>query len=210
MNYLFALFSLALCTVWTTAPAAPSRDTGDLILRGGAWEIRPKSDNNDIVAVDDGLGFGFNFTYMFADDFGVEVLAAMPFTHDILLDATDTKIGDVQHLPPTVSVQWHPELGSRFMPYVGAGLNVTLFFDETIDQTTGFSNLDVDTASFGPSINVGLDYYLSDNMLINLDVRYIGIETDASVTDIASGTEVDLGTIEIDPWVYGINFGWQF
>lgn len=191
------------------AESAPPREQGDIWLRGGTWQIFPKSDNHSIVDVDDDQGFGFNISYMFSDDWALEVLGAMPFKHEIRTKG-NTPVGSTQHIPPTISVQYHPDLNGPLKPYVGLGLNITLFFDEEIDSAVGLgTDLDLDTASFGPAAQLGLDYFFDDRMFINLDVRWADIDIDAKVSGGPGGT-VDLGEVEIDPVVLGINFGWQF
>ena len=95
--------------------AAPQREQGDVWLRGGGTQVFPKSDNNAVVNVDDELGFGFNVSYMILDDWAIEVLAAMPFEHEIRT-LGKSPVGSVQHLPPTVSIQYHPDLNGPFSP----------------------------------------------------------------------------------------------
>ena len=51
---------------------------------------------------------------------------------------------------------------------------------------------------------VGADFMISPKWFFNVDVRYIDIETDAKL-DGAS-----LGTVEVDPWVYGAHLGFKF
>lgn len=202
---------LAIAGLTTSAMASPAdpHKAGDMWVRGGAWQVWPTSDNNAIVDVDDALGFGFNGTRMITDSIAVELLAAMPFKHDIRLKSTTTTIGSTQQLPPTLSVQYHPALNSAFKPYVGLGLNMTIFFDEEIDGGAGLGEkLELDEVSFGVSLQAGLDYYFTDSQFLNLDVRYIDIDTDAEIR--GSGGTIDVGKVEIDPLVIGVNFGWKF
>lgn len=214
------LLGFAMAALTLNAVAAPNspRQAGDTFVRGGAYEIFPDSSANAAVEVDDALGFGFTVGYMFADQFAVELLAAMPFQHDINLRANGAKVADVQQLPPTLSVQWMPALNSRFKPYVGAGVNLTLFFDENLntlvlEQSLGadYTQLDLDTVSLGWSGQAGLDFFLTDTLFMNLDIRYIAISTEAKLRGSTSGaSDLNLGDVDIDPWVVGINFGWQF
>ena len=45
---------------------------------------------------------------------------------------------------------------------------------------------------------------LNDKWFFNVDAHYIDIETDATL----DGT--DLGTVKIDPMVYGLHLGYRF
>ena len=185
------------------SPAAFAYEAGDWIVRVGAGSVDPKSDNGDIVSVDSGTMLVFNGTYMFSPTIGLEVLASLPFSHDIKLAADGTKVGETKHLPPTISLQYHFETDSAFKPYVGAGVNYTIFFkDKTTGPLTGMS-LDLDN-SIGLAAQLGFDYDISDNMFVNLDARWIDIDTDAKLDGVA------LETVKIDPLVYSVTLGWTF
>ena len=127
----------------------------------------------------------------------MEVLAAAPFNHDIEVAGSD--VAETKHLPPTVSAQYHFIPNGKVRPYVGLGVNYTLFFEEDIDG----ADLELD-ASVGLAAQVGIDFDIGENMFLNVDVRYIDIETDAEVGG------VDIGTVEIDPIVAGVHVGWRF
>ena len=102
----------------------------------------------------------------------------------------------------------------RFQPFVGVGLNWTTFFDTSVVPAlsdAGITGLDLDD-SFGIAAQVGADWMINDNWLINLDVRWINIESDATLSGTAFAPEnaVQIGTVAIDPFVYAINVGYNF
>ena len=186
-----------------TVNTAIAKEKGDMLLRFGASNVNPKSDNSDIVSVDDAWSLTLNFSYFMTDHVAVELLAAYPFEHDInLLDGT--KVGSTKHLPPTLSVQWHfaPD-AQLFSPYVGAGVNYTTFFSEkTVGPLEGLDlNLD---DSWGLAGEIGADFILNDNWFLNVSARYIDIKTDASL----DGNSI--GEVKIDPFVYGAHVGFKF
>ncbi len=173
-------------------------EAGDFLVRVGASIVDPKSDNHPVVEVDSGTSLTFNGTYFMTDQWAVELLAALPFKHDI--DAVGGgNIGETKHLPPTLSVQYHFMPNQPVRPYVGAGLNYTIFFEEDLDG----ADLSLDN-SLGWAAQIGVDIDLTESMFLNADVRYIDIETDAKVNS------TNIGTVEIDPWVYGIHLGFRF
>jgi outer membrane protein W len=109
-------------------------------------------------------------------------------------------VGKTKHLQPTVSLQYHFDSASPLDPCVGAGLNYTLFFDEeTAGPLTGAA-LDLD-GSFGLAAQIGFDYDISDGMYLNVDARWIDIDTDAKLDGAA------LETVEIDPLVNSLTAG---
>jgi outer membrane protein len=177
-------------------------DAGDWDLKAGPYLVSPKSDNSDIVSVDDGVSLGFSVSYAFTDNWAFEVLAATPFSHDINLVGGD-KVAEVKHLPPTFSLQYHWINDSAFRPYVGFGLNYTTFFDESTSGALDGVDLSLDD-SFGFAAQLGGNFELNERWFLNLDLRWINIETDAKLDG------VDAGKVEIDPFVGGLNIGYRF
>jgi outer membrane protein len=209
------------------AGPASAYEQGTWILRAGVGTVAPESNNlvlpdfpaggiNTTVNVDDGTSLTLTGTYMFRKHWGFDILAAWPFTHDISITVVDTvppgstaslEIAETDHLPPTFSLQYHFLPDSKFQPYVGAGLNYTTFFSTDVTQDftdlLGVTKLDLDD-SFGLAMQLGADFEFGNNWLINFDVRYINIETDAKV----DGAKI--GTVDINPWVYAIALGRRF
>lgn len=182
---------------------ASAHETGDWLLRVGVGNVNPKSDNGAIANVDSGTALVFNGTYFFTPNVGLEILAASPFSHDIKLAATGTKVGETKHLPPTFSLQYHFDTATVFKPYVGAGVNYTLFFSEKTEGPLAGTSLNLDD-SFGLAAQLGADFDVSDRMFVNFDVRWIDINTDAELDGAA------LEEVEIDPMVYSLTVGWKF
>ncbi|CAI8988449.1 OmpW family outer membrane protein [Pseudomonas sp. fls2-241-R2A-110] len=224
-----SLLALALA-----APLAYAHEAGDIIVRAGAITVNPKADSSS-VKVDQGplagtnLGgkatmnsdtqLGLNFAYMIDSHWGVELLAASPFEHDVKLKGTalgaaNGKLGTLKHLPPTLSVVYYPLAAkSPFQPYVGAGINYTWIYDEHVSseaQANGFSNFKADN-SWGMAFQVGADYMITDNIMLNAQVRYIDIDTTATVENnaVAPGTRAKVD-VDVDPFIYMVGLGYKF
>lgn len=198
----FPACALAGCLAAALAAPVHAHEGGDLLLRAGLHIVDPKSDNGDIVEVADDTMVTFDATYMFTPNWGVELLAALPFEHDISL-ANGPKVASTKHLPPTVSAIYHFAPNAQFQPYVGAGLNVTFFFDEDTRGPLAGADLDLDT-SVGLAAVAGIDVDMGGNWFLNADVRYLDIDTDAKLNG------VKLETVEIDPWALGVSVGYRF
>ena len=224
-----SLFALALA-----APVAHAHEAGDILVRAGAITVNPNTDSGS-VKVDQGpiagtnLGgkatlssdtqLGLNFAYMITNSLGIELLAASPFEHDVkikgtALGAANNKLGTLKHLPPTLSLVYYPlDAKSAFQPYVGAGINYTWIYDEHVGSeasANGFSNFRASN-SWGMAWQVGADYMLTDNIMINGQVRYIDIDTTAYVDNnaVAGGTRAKVN-VDVDPWIYMVGLGYKF
>ena len=111
------------------------------------------------------------------------------------------KLGEVKHLPPTLSVVYYPlEKTSAFQPYVGAGINYTWFFDDKLTSEAENSALQLRGLdmkdSWGLAAQVGMDYMLTDNIMLNAQVRYIDIDT--SGTTYSGDTKIKVD-VDVDP-----------
>lgn len=222
-----SLIALALATAVSFPIVAANYQAGDIVVRGGLTNVAPDSDQSTILlggadstmtlTVDDNSQLGLNFVYFYDKNWAVEVLAATPFTHDVTIQDTNSvlgvngaKLAEVPHLPPTVSALYYFDTSSAFKPYVGAGLNYTIFFEEEFEaapKSLGLSNLALDS-SFGYSVQVGADYLLDDKWSINASARYIDISTDATF-DVA-GDSIGKAKIDVDPIVMSLMVGYKF
>ena len=217
-------------------PATASAfEANSWIVRAGATTVAPDVSSDQLklngsaqafidavgpagLDVDNDTQLGLTIEYMFTSNWGLEVLAATPFEHTAsgtgALNGLD--IADVKHLPPTVSAVYHFNHGSAFRPYVGAGINYTVFFDEDLTGaadaafaglglTGGDVNLD---DSWGVALQVGADYQIGDKWWLNASVRWLDISTTADIK-FDDGTRVS-GDLDLDPFVYSIMIAYTF
>ncbi|GAC1034549.1 outer membrane beta-barrel protein [Pseudomonas sp. No.21] len=222
----------SLLALAVAAPVAHAHQAGDILVRAGAITVNPKADSSSVkvdrgplagadlggkATMDSDTQLGLNFAYMLTDHFGLELLAATPFEHEVkikgtALDAANGSLGSLKHLPPTLSVVYYPlESQSAFQPYLGAGINYTWIYDEHVGSgatAAGFDNLRVKN-SWGLAWQVGADYMLTDNIMLNAQVRYIDIDTRAYVDNTALGVRAKVD-VDVDPWVYMVGLGYKF
>jgi outer membrane protein len=193
---------LAALGIALTGAAQADDVSSPWIVRLGMHDVDPKSNNHAVVNVGSAKSLTFNVTRMLDEHWGVELLAALPFEHDIYLN-TGGKVADVKHLPPTLSAQYHFAPGAKIRPYVGAGLNATIFFSEHTTGALDGTKLSLGT-SFGAAAQLGMDFDISDNWFLNADARWIDIGSRAKL----DGTS--LGSVAIDPLTIGVSIGRKF
>lgn len=230
-----AALAFAVLSSITTQAMADSYKAGDFVVRAGVTSVQPDSDKAGVyvealggdtplaLSVGDNSQLGLNLVYFVSSNWAVEVLAATPFTHDVTIHDPDSvapgvfdtsvdgaTLAEVKHLPPTVSALYYFTTESGFKPYVGAGINYTVFFDEEFQagpESLGFNNLELDD-SWGYALQLGADVQLSEHWLLNASARYIDIDTTATFMigdEIAGSSDV-----EINPMVYSLMLGYRF
>lgn len=220
------VFAASALSLAVAAPLVHAHQAGDIIVRAGAVTVDPREDSDPIklagvslpgsrATLDSDTQLGLNVAYMLTDQLGIELLAATPFTHtvglrDMPAAELNGKLGEITLLPPTLSAVFYP-LGenSAFQPYIGVGINYTVFFEEEIAgsaKAKGFRGLSLDE-SFGLAAQIGADVMLSDQWLLNAQVRYIDISTKATTRLEGAKVTVD---IDIDPMVYMVSLGYRF
>ena len=197
-NLTKSLAALACAASLFALPAA-AQDT-KWMARVRAIDVEPNASSSLAGLNVEGQWTGeLDFTYFITKNIGVELILATT-KHEVTLNGAS--LGDVWVLPPTLLLQYHfTDLGA-FKPYVGGGLNVTWFYD--VNLNAGPTKLTVDSTSVGGALQIGLDYEIAKNWVLNADVKYIWMSTDVYA---GGGTLTDL---KINPWVYGIGVGYRF
>ncbi|MBN8530243.1 MAG: OmpW family protein [Alphaproteobacteria bacterium] len=203
---------MRLLSLLTTAAALMAFSTH---AEDGKWMIRARAigvipDESSSITpiggsaeVDNSLVPEVDISYFFTPNIAVELIAATT-PHDVKAEATalgTVDVGNAWLLPPTLTLQYHFTQFKDFKPYVGAGINYTIFYNE---DAGALASVEYDE-SFGPALQAGVDIPLQGNWCLNFDVKKIWINTTASFNGGAVNADVD-----IDPWVIGAGFGYRF
>lgn len=218
------LLATTILAAAVATPAAFAHEAGDIIVRAGAIHLSTGESSSKIkvaalggkqagtkATLDNDTQLGLNFAYMVTDNFAVELLAASPFKLTAKQKGLGLpkKLGTFKALPPTLSAVYYPmNKASAFQPYVGLGVNRTLLYNEKANKSAGYSALRVKD-TWGWAAQIGADYMLTDNLMLNAQVRYIDIDTKARVyaLDGAAKAKVD---VKVKPTVYMVGLGYKF
>ncbi len=215
LRSLLAATALVPCFV---QPAAA--EEGDWLVRLRGIVVAPTESASDVlpgfpggsVGVENAVVPELDFTYFITDNIGAElILATSP--HDIQGEGVLAglgEIGDLMALPPTLTLQYHFNPNGRLRPYAGVGVNYTIFYSEdasdSLMNAVGPTSLDVDD-SVGVAFQLGVDYALNDRWFLNADIKYIQIDTTATLN---SGGTINTVDIDLDPIVAGVGVGYRF
>lgn len=201
---LIAFGLAALCAGTAAAQQTP----------GSAWMVRARAVHLDF---DNGQSAGLplggttrieaenrwipeaDISYFFTPNLAAELVLTYPQKIDISVGGQ--KAGTVKALPPSLLLQYHFTGMGAFKPYAGLGVNYTRFYKRNNILDNGAS---VEKNSFGLAGQIGFDYALNRNWSLNLDAKYIQMDTDVHV----GGNKV--GRVDLDPMLYGIGVGYRF
>ncbi|WP_416899450.1 MAG: OmpW/AlkL family protein [Minwuia sp.] len=154
-----------------------------------------------------------DFTYFFTDNIAAELILATT-RHQIKGQGALGGINNAASawlLPPTLTLQYHFNPGGDLQPYVGAGINYTIFYGEDADGAlvgaVGATRVEAEN-SFGLAVQAGLDYRIADNVFLNLDVKYVRIDSDVTLTTANAG--VQRTDLNINPVIVGVGLGYRF
>jgi OOP family OmpA-OmpF porin len=175
----------------------------------------PLGNGVDLTA-DSDVSVTGTIAYMITDHIGTELLLAYPFSHGIdakFPGGSKQRIGHADILPPTLNLQWYFLPGHKINPYVGAGVNWSIFTSSDLKKNAlGLpDNAKLDTGdSFGADAQVGVDIALYDHWFVNFDVRYIGVSTEVTIKNVnAAGDSLKLGDLDINPMLYTAAVGYR-
>ena len=201
-----ALLPLALLAA-AGALAAPVVHADDAwVVRIGGAVVAPKDNNGTLAGaradVSSSTRPTIDLEYLITPNWGVDVLGATPFLHDVALKGLGT-VARTKQLPPTMGVNYHFMPNAAWSPFVGLGINYTNFFDT---HATGalYGNSVSIANSWGVAARAGFDLKISDKWIATVDVRWANIESDVKVDNSK------VGTAKIDPVVFGASIGYRF
>jgi len=225
MNRSFWLAAVAAVIAMPTAAQAEDADglqAGDKLFRVRAIWVTPQESSSSImsafpgekVKVSDSVMPEIDFTYMATDHLGFELIAATTKHKASGKTGTTGSIGKLAStwvLPPTLTAQYHFNPAGKVRPYVGVGVNYTIFYSENasdgLEAAVGPTKVSM-SSSFGPAVQAGVDVAVGKNTFVNLDVKWIDMDTTAKLRTTAIGTQKV--KVHIDPLIVGAGFGWRF
>ncbi|MBB4346675.1 OmpW/AlkL family protein [Aliirhizobium cellulosilyticum] len=201
------------------APAQVAPVVDEVISSPSPWQVRVRAlgvITKDSGSVDQSSAYGLEYSdtvipevdisYFFTDNIAAELILGTTYAKINTTGAADLDVGKAWLLPPTLTLQYHfTDLGA-FKPYVGAGINYSMFYNQS--DKGGFKNLDVKN-DFGWALQAGFDYMLDEHWGLNFDVKKIFLETDWKVDNSPLGVPLS-GKAKIDPWLIGAGVTYRF
>ncbi|QLD32655.1 OmpW/AlkL family protein [Mannheimia varigena] len=203
------------------AGSVMAHQAGDTMFRFGAVHVQANSESNTVtpvkidLKVKNNTQLGLTATYMLADNVGIELLGATPFSHKIngKVPALNLDLGRVvslRQLPPSLYAQYYFfEPTAKVKPYVGAGINYTRFYHAK-SVHAAVTNLNVKKHSFAPVANLGVDVKLTDNIYFNAAAWYTRIKTTAKFQTPTLPVLNHEVKVKLDPVVLFAGFGVKF
>ena len=178
---------------------------GSVTAQESPWLVRARAVNLNMANVDStGLGLTVNdktipevdISYFFTKNIAAELILTIPQKQHVYSNGSD--LGTFKHLPPTLTVQYHFTDFTGYKPYVGAGLNYTQITAEKLGAVT------LSDKSIGGALQAGVDIPLTKHVSLNMDVKKVYLKTHV----YANGA--DVGTLKLDPVVFGVGVGYRF
>ncbi|MEK7206955.1 MAG: OmpW family outer membrane protein, partial [Pseudomonadota bacterium] len=200
----------ALIALGLTAAVVPAHavQKGDWLIRGGLGRVSPTGESGTVpvvggkVEAGNSTNLAVNFTYMLSDNMGVELLGALPFSHDITHNSLG-KVAETKELPPTLVLLYNFAPKSGVRPYAGVGLNYTTFFSEKTTGALAGTSLKLDD-SFGLAVEAGVDVDLNKDWFLNASLWRMNIDTEANSSLLGKFD------VAIDPWALFVGLGKRF
>lgn len=189
------------------------KQAGDIVVRARGIGILPNEGGtvrDRGTGADTGMRIGhitneatpeFDLSYFVTPNIALELIAASA-RHNVTTD-NGIKAGSVWHLPPTLTLQYHPLPDSQISPYVGAGINYTWFMFEKSGPAAPVQDLRV-KGTFGWALQAGVDIAITGRWHANLDVKHLWLRPDVTTAALK------VNNLRIDPWIVGAGIGYRF
>ena len=203
--------ALAMATIATLAPIASQAQSA----AENPWMVRVRAvdllwqngQSGSVVQTADVKAANkvipeLDVSYFFTKNIAAELVLTYPQTIDINYTSSQTKLGSVKALPPSLLLQYHFTDFGAFKPYVGAGVNYTIFTSRNNLSNGAFS---IDNSSFGAVGQVGMDYMFDKNWGLNVDLKYATMSTNVTTAAGANG-----GKLTLNPWMPAVGVTYKF
>lgn len=204
------LTNLLVLMLSSTIPASAADVSGkdwqakerfQMRLRG--IQVRPVEDSwvsiGGKLSADNDVVPEVDLSYFLTNNWALELIAATSQHH--LGHSNNLDLGHAWALPPTLTLQYHFMPSDAFSPYIGAGVNYTLFYGE---KSKDVADLDVGNG-FGWALQAGADYWLDQHWGLNMDIKKIFVDVNATLSNGTIRSNLD-----VDPWVVGAGISYRF
>lgn len=209
-------FLPVFASVLASALAVPAHAaSGDIWLRVGMSAMDPGTESESFssisrsgVRLDSAITASAAATWFVTDYAALEISSSLPYKSDLegnsrLKDLGLGKIGNVKYVPTYLTMNVYFQEFSAVTPYLGAGIAFNKFYDEEATPAGLDVNLD---STFDPTAIAGVTVDFGAPVVVNFDVRYTPLETDATF----SGALDQTVEMEIDPTVFTLGVGYRF
>ena len=221
---LLATTALAAVSTPSLAQDFKGKSAGDILIRARGLAVLPQENGKlklngatDIGEANVGNDYipELDFSYFITDNIALELIAGTSrhkVTGSLNGLGNSVDIGKVSLLPPTLTAQYHFFTKERVSPYIGAGINYTLFYREDAAKTPNgiglaITNTDYENR-FGFALQAGVDVAIAGPWSVNFDVKKIFLKTD--VTAQTNLGPVVKSKVHLDPGLVGVGVGYRF
>jgi len=227
---------IALAVAAALVPSLAMAEAGDIVVRLRATNItadessdlgeKTNQSTGDIygntsadLKVDSNTIPELDISYYFTKNIAAELILALGTKHDVSISGlaagatvTNKNLGEVNLLPPTLTLQWHFNPDQMIDPYVGAGVSYVRAMDNGLTAQTAGGGLPIriDRNNWGAALQAGVDVNLENRWLVNFDVKKIFVDTDVKLNLLDGNGYRKIDNLDIDPWVVSVGFGKKF
>lgn len=206
----------ALLGAMAALPAAAQDAQGNWLVRARAVYLKPANHSApvadlsipaDAITVNSKTIPELDVTYFFTPNIAAELVLTVPQKKTVTVQQSalggPVDIGSFKHLPPSLMLQYHFMPTAKIRPYIGAGLNYTRLSSVNLQVPT-VGRLQLQNESFGLALGAGVDIEVAKNTYLNLDVKKLRIRSAVNMNG------VQLSTVKVDPWLFGVGIGYRF
>jgi outer membrane protein len=188
------------------------------MVRARIIDVAPQTSSSSVspiggkVNATDAIAPEVDFSYFFTDNLALELIAAttqhrLSASNITALHGANLEVGKTWVLPPALTAQYHFFPHGPLSPYLGAGINYTVFYDtQAPGSGSPVTRMKLEN-NFGYVLQAGVDWNVSGNWFLNADVKQIFLDTTAKLTTALGPVKAKTA---LNPTVVGLGIGYRF
>lgn len=144
---------------------------------------------------DKGVCYGVSLNFILIENLSIELIGFRFTTEVTKLEENDLSKGSLKSIPLQLSIKYQFTKESKFVPYILAGADYILY-DHTVDmpewENMGFKISEEVDNGIGFHGGLGFDIFISDNIALNIDGRYVFSKTNLNSTILDTKSNVSV------------------
>ena len=144
---------------------------------------------------DKGVCYGVSFNFILINNLSIELIGLRFTTEVTKSEENDLSKGTLKSIPLQLSIKYQFTKNSKFVPYILGGADYILY-NHKVNlpewEDLGFKISEEVDNGIGFHVGLGFDIFISENIALNIDGRYVTSKTNFNSTILDTKSDISV------------------